>query len=187
MAGQMSNRNTNNLDTRVASLETDMANLVRSVDRLGESFERLASKVGAGTNWGVLGTWSAVLLTIFGGIGWLTITPITKIIETQQVAFQEHVKLEGHPATMAELLHLRELNQRLVKDLDDASTAWQREVLMVEELSTAKRSALEEQIKSFDKRLLSQEALIQSLVLKHGYCPLPDQGRKDLPDAYSSD
>lgn len=89
-----------NLVSRVSGLERDVKNLVSSVDRIVESVENLSKQVSQGTNWGVLGTWSAVIITIIGGIGYLAVTPMATALLETRLDVKEHIKLEGHPTAM---------------------------------------------------------------------------------------
>lgn len=59
--------------SRIAALETGMVALTTSVDHLRDAVERLVSR---GTDWGVLGTWSAIMVTVIGGLGVLALQPI---------------------------------------------------------------------------------------------------------------
>ena len=94
---------------RVATLESDVSNLVRSVERIGESVDRLNSRMVAGksTNWGALAAWSTVLVSVIGGLGYLAIVPLRAGVERNnmraEMLSQEmfgQVKLGTHQRSM---------------------------------------------------------------------------------------
>lgn len=93
----------NQLEVRMAAQEQNTENLIRHVEKLGQTVEMIADRVSRGTNWGVLGTWLGIAVTILGGLGYMALAPVgeqTKfnyhMIDQNRAAFVEHIS-DGHP------------------------------------------------------------------------------------------
>lgn len=74
------------LTKSMGSLESDMKNVAKSVDTLSSSLQSLFLRIenSSKTNWGILGTWAAVIISLIGSIGWLSIRPMDGRIERER-------------------------------------------------------------------------------------------------------
>jgi len=85
------------IDSRVTALESDMTNVVRAVDRMSDILDRLSSRMAVGTNWGVLGTFAGVIISVVAGVGYLSLRPLRGDLDNLravQLRYQtEHTEL----------------------------------------------------------------------------------------------
>lgn len=160
------------LDSRVASLESDVMNLVRAVDRqredtdraftrLSEEISELGNRVSTGTNWGVLGTWSAVLLTLIGGLGVLAMAPLRAEVIENHKAIQEGMRFffnhvsDGHPESVVQKVTTNEV---AIKNLD---TNLQREM---RDLDTGQTMEISRRLEALDKLLQTEIGNVSNIL-----------------------
>lgn len=92
----------NILSARVASVETDIRNIASSVDKLSTAVAALGDKVGSAsrTDWSVLASWSAVIITVLGALGVMATNPIKEdLLEINKRIYRHH-DLPGHDASV---------------------------------------------------------------------------------------
>lgn len=71
------------LDQRVVSLESNVSNLIKAIEKLNTSFESLARSLmhSEKTNWPLFVSVVAVAITLIAGLGWMWIRPLESRIE----------------------------------------------------------------------------------------------------------
>lgn len=74
------------LTPRVASLETDVRNILGSVDRLTNSVDSLTKKMGKPTDWIALATWATAIIFAISTLGYLSVEPIRADVRDARVA-----------------------------------------------------------------------------------------------------
>ena len=89
--------NTDDVMTRVASLESDVRNVISAVDNLTNSVRQMSQKVAKGsqTDWGMLAAWATVVITVLGMFGYLTLTPVTEAIGLWSRRQYDHMESVG--------------------------------------------------------------------------------------------
>lgn len=139
------------LDSRVAALESDMSNLIRSVDRLNQSIDGMSQRVSASgaTNWGVLGTWTAVLVTVIGGLGTLALLPVRERMLEVDSRLELHRNELGHPATLVSLQALKEDYEETKDQLTKSSQEKARAITALDE-------ALQREMRDLDSAVLAE-------------------------------
>jgi hypothetical protein len=114
------------LDGRVGQLErtvghvsSEMAGLSAEVRGIASQLTQIAEQTSdKGTPWGVLGTWSAVFLTLIGAIGYMALTPISKELAEQHLAVGElRTEAVNHTRQRHPLMQdIDELREAAIKD-----------------------------------------------------------------------
>lgn len=86
------------LDRKVAALEADVQNLNTAVSRLTTTIQNLADQLNknSSTNWSVLAAWSAVIISILGGLGYLAMNPVQNKVFQIEHRFYDHLLSGGH-------------------------------------------------------------------------------------------
>ena len=79
-------KNVSTLATSVSSLETDVRNVVGSVEKLNDAVASLAHNMQTAnkTNWSVLGTWAGVILAVMSTLGYLANQPQVQILQRER-------------------------------------------------------------------------------------------------------
>lgn len=103
------------LDEKVASLETDVNNLNRNMSRLTEAVQMLTDKITqqSSTNWNVLAAWSAVIISILGGLGYLALSPLQREMVRIESRFYLHELNGGHSELKIQMQALKERIQSI--------------------------------------------------------------------------
>lgn len=141
---------------RLARVESREEGILQSLDRLAQAVNRIEQRVNEGTNWGVLGTWGAVLITILGGIGFMAVRPLEQRMDRYAT------RLDNHVATTAgDSVHIQTLYSHLSKVTDSVETldeVLQREMRLLD-------SAVEQKITALDTILQREIRLINDTTL----------------------
>lgn len=103
------------LDQKVAALESDVQNLSRNMGRLTEAVQALSDKFSQAnsTNWSVLAAWSAVIISILGGLGYLALTPLQRGFYQVEQRFYLHEHNGGHEEMKIKVHALKERVQAI--------------------------------------------------------------------------
>lgn len=85
------------LEQKVVALEADVQNIGRNLNKLTHAVESLSDKItqNSQTNWSVLAAWSAVIITILGGLGYLALSPTQEMLKILEQRVYEH-QFNGH-------------------------------------------------------------------------------------------
>lgn len=108
----MDNRESKSVDglsQRVAGLEADFQNLTRTVERMADTVATLANTIQnrTKTDWNVLLALATVMITVLGGVGYLTITPVKEELLLARAHLRQHELLTAHPTQQARFQALR--------------------------------------------------------------------------------
>ena len=81
------------MSSRISRLESDMDNVVRSVDGLTGSIKALSADLqhSSKTSWSTLASWAGVIITFMGALGYLFNRPVE-----QQVARNRHTNIRQY-------------------------------------------------------------------------------------------
>jgi hypothetical protein len=106
----------------LAGISTEVGSLKNSIFEIKDAIQLIADKQNKGSNWGVLGTWGAVIITLVGGLGYLALIPLQDDLAENRDSilqsnrdFVAHIQ-DGHPQMvldkMADLRDEVEENER---------------------------------------------------------------------------
>lgn len=110
-----------NLTRSVGVLEGDVKNLVRTMESMTSAIQSLAGQIQSTnrTNWGVIGTWTALMVSVIGSIGYLGVKPMEDMIERERsLNVRQYEQIEKLKISINEekILNAR-MEQKLI-DLD---------------------------------------------------------------------
>lgn len=105
------------LGQKVSSLESDVRSVARAVDDVGDVLKTLSSKFTdqTRTNWGVLGAWASVILSIGGMFGYLIYEPTQSDVTRNTEKLDYHLAAPSHGVAQAKL---HALEQRLNLEIE---------------------------------------------------------------------
>lgn len=102
----------------VGSLESDVKNVVRSMENMTSTIQSLANKIQteSKTNWGILGTWAAVIITLMGSIGYLGLQPMVELLERERFTNVRQYDMINHfkEAYHTERVRTARVDQRVI-------------------------------------------------------------------------
>ena len=113
-----------NVALKVGGLESDVKNVTTAVNNMSDSMRHLTQKISSQyqTNWGVLGSWAAVLLTAVGAMGYMSMQPINDSVSELKFKQYAHFQKEGHIGLTKEIEALRReiglSDNRMEKDIE---------------------------------------------------------------------
>jgi len=85
------------LHSRISALEIGQATMVASIDNITKSVTVLTEKVNRGPNWGVLASWTGIMITFIGIIGSIVFVPLRESLLKVETKVNQHVGDKGHP------------------------------------------------------------------------------------------
>lgn len=170
------------LSKKVSALESDVRNVGRGVDDVSEQIKSLTNKLGENskTNWGVLGAWASVILTVSGTFGYMLIDPIRAQLQTTINKLEHHINNPMHNVAKSEIDSIRrelsiELKHIAKDEVDQYSkikdlSLWQQEhdkrVVGINMYQSAKIEFLEKEIDRVKVEQLRRSSKVYNSVQK---------------------
>lgn len=90
----------NLLSSRVAAVETDVRNIVASVDRLATNVDGMSRALGDSkrTDWATLAAWSTVIIAVITSLGYMAVKPVTVALFETREEIRYHLREGAHPS-----------------------------------------------------------------------------------------
>jgi uncharacterized coiled-coil protein SlyX len=159
----------------IATISSEVGSLKTSISEIKDAIRQIADKQNKGSNWGVLGTWGAVIITLVGGLGYLALIPLQDDLAENRDSilqanrdFVAHVQ-DGHPKMVLD--KMADLRDEVEENEREAL----REMQETTDQMTAMRAAKDAEIKTMiryeaeltDAKLAAAKELIDAKLLHH--------------------
>jgi uncharacterized coiled-coil protein SlyX len=138
----------------LAGISTEVGSLKNSISEIKDAIQLIADKQNKGSNWGVLGTWGAVIITLVGGLGYLALIPLQDDLAENRDSilqsnrdFVAHIQ-DGHPQMVLDKM----------ADLRDEVEENEREALREMQETTAQMTAMRAAKDAEIKTMINYEA-----------------------------